>query len=208
MGFSPAHVKWRQHDPDERAFYAKDAWDVQYQFGEIGFQEIEGVHHRGNYDLTQHQKFSGTDLSYFDEATGERFLPYIVECSGGFNRLFLATMFEFYREDGERKMLSFPPKLAPYKAAVFPLLRNKEELVKKAREVYEGLHKKYMIAWDDRGNIGKRYYAQDEIGTPYCITIDFDTLEHGDVTVRDRDTATQERVKIEDLESFIAKKLE
>jgi glycyl-tRNA synthetase len=208
MGFSPEHIKWRQHDPDERAFYAKDAWDVQYQFGEIGFQEIEGVHHRGDYDLTQHQKFSGTDLSYFDEATNERFLPYIVECSCGFNRLFLSAMFEFYREDGDRKILGFPPKLAPYKAAVFPLLRNKEELVKKAREIYENLHKKFMIAWDDRGNIGKRYYAQDEIGTPYCITIDFDTLEHGDVTVRDRDTATQERVKIEDLDKFIASKLE
>ncbi len=208
MGFSPDDIKWRQHDPDERAFYAKDAWDVQYKFGEIGFQEVEGVHHRGNYDLTQHQKFSGTDLSYFDEASGERFLPYIIECSGGFNRLFLASMFEFYREDGDRKILGFPPKLAPYKAAVFPLLRNKEDLVKKAREVYEGLHKKFMVAWDDRGNIGKRYYSQDEIGTPYCITIDFDTLEKGDVTVRDRDTAAQERVKIEDLEAFIAKKLE
>jgi glycyl-tRNA synthetase len=207
MGFSPENVKWRQHNPDERAFYAKDAWDVQYKFGELGFQEIEGVHHRGNYELTQHQKFSGTDLSYFDEASGERFIPYIVECSGGFNRLFLAALFEFYREYGERKMLSFPPKLAPYKAAVFPLLRNKEELVKKAREVYEALHKKFMIAWDDRGNIGKRYYTQDEIGTPYCITIDFDTLIKGDVTVRDRDTATQERVKIEDLEKFIVEKL-
>jgi glycyl-tRNA synthetase len=208
MGFSPDHIKWRQHDPDERAFYAKDAWDVQYKFGEIGFQELEGVHHRGDYDLTQHQKFSGTDLSYFDEASGKRFIPYIVECSGGFNRLLLAAMFEFYREDGDRKILSFPPKLAPYKAAVFPLLRNKEELVKKARGVYENLHKKFMVAWDDRGNIGKRYYAQDEIGTPYCITIDFDTLEQGDVTVRDRDTAAQERIKIEDLERFLVKKSE
>ena len=208
MGFSPENIKWRQHSPEERAFYAKDAWDVQYKFGEIGFQEIEGVHHRGDYDLTQHQKFSGTDLSYFDEATNERFLPYIVECSGGFNRLFLSAMFEAYTEEGDRVYLKFPPKLAPYKAAVFPLLRNKEELVGKAREVYENLRKKFMIAWDDRGNIGKRYYAQDEIGTPYCITIDFDTLTNGDVTVRDRDTATQERVKIEDLEKFLASKLE
>ncbi|MGB7958084.1 MAG: glycine--tRNA ligase [Minisyncoccia bacterium] len=208
MAFSPDRIKWRQHDPDERAFYAKDAWDVQYKFGEIGFQEVEGVHHRGNYDLTQHQKFSGTDLSYFDEASGERFLPYIVECSGGFNRLFLAVMFEAYHEDENRIWLSFPPKLAPYKAAVFPLLKNKPELVQKARGIYENLHKKFMVAWDDRGNIGKRYYAQDEIGTPYCITIDFDTLEKGDVTVRDRDTAKQERIKIEDLEKFLSEKLE
>ena len=208
MKFLPGNIKWRQHAPDERAFYAKDAWDVQYKFGEIGFQELEGVHHRGDYDLTQHQKFSGTDLSYFDEATSARFIPYIVECSGGFNRLFLAAMFEAYREDDDRVWLSFQPKLAPYKAAVFPLLKNKPELVEKARSIYENLRKKYMIAWDDRGNIGKRYYAQDEIGTPYCITVDFDTLEKGDVTVRDRDTARQERVKIEDLESFLAKKLE
>jgi glycyl-tRNA synthetase len=207
MGFSPDNIKWRQHDPDERAFYAKDAWDVQYKFGEVGFQEVEGVHHRGDYDLTQHQKFSGTDLTYFDDASGERFLPYIVECSGGFNRLFLAAMFEFYHEDGDRKILSFPPKLAPYKAAVFPLLRNKPELVAKAREVYEALHKDFMVAWDDRGNIGKRYYAQDEIGTPFCITVDFDSLEKGDVTVRDRDTAKQERVPIAGLKEYIASRL-
>ena len=192
---------------EERAFYAKDAWDIQYRFGEIGFQEVEGVHHRGDYDLTQHQKFSGTDLSYLDPETNERFIPYIVECSGGFNRLFLATMFEFYREDGERKLLSFPPKLAPYKAAIFPLLANKPELVTKARGIYEDLRKEFLVAWDDRGNIGKRYYSQDEIGTPYCITVDFDSLEKGDVTVRDRDTAKQERVQIEKLGEFLAGKL-
>jgi glycyl-tRNA synthetase len=207
LGFSKDNVKWRQHSPEERAFYAKDAWDVQYRFGEIGFQEIEGVHHRGDYDLTQHQKFSGTDLSYFDQETGEKFLPYIVECSGGFNRLFLATMFEFYREVDDRKFLSLPPKLAPYKAAIFPLLANKPELVAKAHGIYEDLKKDFMVAWDDRGNIGKRYYSQDEIGTPYCITVDFDTLEKGDVTVRDRDTATQERVPIDGLKEFLAQKL-
>jgi glycyl-tRNA synthetase len=208
MQFPKDSVKWRQHSPEERAFYAKDAWDVQFKFGEIGFQEIEGVHHRGDYDLTQHQKFSGTDLSYLDQETGERFIPYIVECSGGFNRLFLATMFAFYREVDERKFLAFPPKLAPYKAAVFPLLANKPELVAKAREIYEDLKKDFMIAWDDRGNIGKRYYSQDEIGTPYCITVDFDTIEKGaGVTIRDRDTATQERVPIEKLKEFLLEKL-
>jgi glycyl-tRNA synthetase len=223
LGFSKENIKWRQHDPDERAFYAKDAWDVQYRFGEIGFQEIEGVHHRGDYDLTQHQKFSGTDLSYFDEKTNEHFLPYIVECSGGFNRLFLATMFEFYRDDGKRKFLALPPRLAPYKAAVFPLLANKPQLVEKAKAVYEALREGaknidgFMIAWDDRGNIGKRYYAQDEIGTPFCITVDFDTLGVGEgetavsnkdtVTVRDRDTGTQERVAIEKLGEFLHGKI-
>ncbi len=223
MGFSADHVRWRQHEADERAFYAKDAWDVEFLFGEMGFKEIEGVHHRGDYDLTQHQKFSGTDLSYFDEKTGQRFLPYIVECSGGFNRLFLATLFEFYREDGERKFLAFPPRLAPYKAAVFPLLANKPQLVEKAKVVYEMLRAEadgregFMIAWDDRGNIGKRYYAQDEIGTPFCITIDFDTLGEGEgdaaatrkdtVTVRDRDTGVQERVAIEKLSEFLHGKI-
>lgn len=223
MGFSSDHVRWRQHEADERAFYAKDAWDVEFSFGEMGFKEIEGVHHRGDYDLTQHQKFSGTDLSYFDEKTGERFLPYIVECSGGFNRLFLATLFEFYREDGERKFLAFPPRLAPYKVAVFPLLANKPQLVEKAKAVYEMLRvdadgrEGFMIAWDDRGNIGKRYYAQDEIGTPFCITVDFDTLGDGEgadaaankdtVTVRDRDTGAQERIAINKLSEFLHGKI-
>ncbi len=207
LGFSKENVRWRQHAPEERAFYAKDAWDVQYRFGEIGFQEIEGVHHRSDYDLSQHQKFSGTDLSYFDQESGERYIPYIVECSGGFNRLFLSAMFEAYREDGERKYLAFKPALAPYKAAVFPLLSNKPELVRKARGVYEALKKNYVVAWDERGNIGKRYFSQDEIGTPFCITVDFDTLEDDTVTVRDRDTATQKRMPISELSEFIEKSL-
>ena len=141
--------------------------------------------------------------------TGERFLPYIVECSGGFNRLFLATDVRVLSR-GWRigRCLASRRNSRRIRRRCFRCLKNKPELVEKARGIYEDLRKKYMIAWDDRGNIGKRYYAQDEIGTPYCITIDFDTLEHGDVTVRDRDTATQERVKIEDLERFIAEKLE
>jgi glycyl-tRNA synthetase len=207
VGFSKENVKWRQHSPEERAFYAKDAWDVQYRFGEIGFQEIEGVHHRGDYDLSQHQKFSGTDLSYFDQATGEHYLPYIIECSGGFNRLFLAVLFEFYKEMEDHLVLSLPPRLAPYKAAIFPLLKNKPELVEKARAIYEDLKNDFMVAWDDRGNIGKRYYAQDEIGTPFCITVDFDTLEKGDVTVRDRDTAKQERIAIGDIKNYLHGKI-
>ena len=208
MGFSKDNVKWRQHSPEERAFYAKDAWDVQYKFGEIGFQEIEGVHHRGDYDLTQHQKFSGTDLTYFDPVTNERYLPYIIECSGGFNRLFLATLFEFYKEMEDRIVLALPPKLAPYKVAVFPLLANKSDLVAKARDIYEELKKYFMVAWDERGNIGKRYYSQDEIGTPFCVTVDFDTLQNGDVTIRNRDTMKQERIKIEEIKNYISNKLD
>jgi glycyl-tRNA synthetase len=208
MGFSKEHIRWRQHEADERAFYAKDAWDVEFEFGDLGFKEIEGVHHRGSYDLDQHSKYSGQDLTYFDEATRERFNPFIVECSGGFNRLFLATLFEFYSQEEDRLVLKLPAKLAPYKAAVFPLLKNKPELVEKAREIYSSLRKDHMVAWDDRGNIGKRYYSQDEIGTPYCITIDFDTLEKGTVTVRDRDSAQQETIKVDELKDYLNKKLE
>jgi glycyl-tRNA synthetase len=134
-------------------------------------------------------------------------LPYIIECSGGFNRLFLAILFEFYKEMEDRIVLALPPKLAPYKVAVFPLLANKPELVAKARDIYKELKKYFMVAWDDRGNIGKRYYSQDEIGTPFCVTIDFDTLQNGDVTIRDRDTTKQERIKIEDIKDYILNKL-
>lgn len=209
MGFKDENIKLRQHGIDERAFYARDAWDVQYNFSGLGFQEIEGIHNRGSYDLDQHSKFSGKDLTYFDDQTREKFNPYIVECSGGFNRLFLATLFEFYREEEDRVYLALPPKLAPYKAAVFPLLKNKPELVAKAREVHTSLVASNLgpIAWDERGNVGKRYYSQDEIGTPFCITVDFESLEDGMVTVRERDSKEQPRVKIEELISYLSKKI-
>jgi len=213
MKFDVSHIRWRQHAQDEKAFYATDAWDVEFKFAELGFREIEGVHDRGSYDLDQHSKFSGQDLRYFDVEKNEKFNPYVVECSGGFGRLFLATLFEFYREEGEgdekRVYLSLPASLAPYKVAVFPLLKNKPELVGKAREIYNILRKDFSVAWDDRGNVGKRYYSQDEIGTPFCITVDFETIEgDGTVTVRNRDTKEQPRVKIEDLVEYITKQLQ
>ncbi len=212
LGFAKERLRWRQHADDERAFYARDAWDIEYNFAGMGFKEMEGLHNRGSYDLDQHSKFSGQDLTYFDDATNEKFNPYIVEASGGFNRLFLSTLFEFYREEernGEtRTYLALPPKLAPYKVAVFPLLKNKPELVDKARGIYQTLRETGInAAWDDRGNVGKRYYSQDEIGTPFCITVDFDTLENETVTVRDRDTAEQERIAIVDLASYFANKI-
>ena len=173
----------------------------------MGFKEIEGVHHRGSYDLDQHSKFSGQDLRYFDQGKGERFNPFIIECSGGFNRLFLATLFEFYREEKERTVLAFPPRFAPYKVAVFPLLKNKPQLVEKARSIYQDLKKQFAVTWDERGNIGKRYYAQDEIGTPLCVTVDFDSLEDHAVTVRDRDSMQQERISLVGLKEYITKKL-
>ena len=198
-------LRWRQHEQDEKAFYATDAWDIEFRFGSMGFKEIEGLHHRGSYDLDQHAKFSGKDLTYLDPATGERFNPFIVEASAGFNRMFLAVLFGFFRQDDERTYLAFPARLAPYKAAVFPLLSNKPELVAKAKELFDELKENELsVAWDDRGNIGKRYFAQDEIGTPWCVTVDFQTLEDGTVTVRDRDTATQERFPMKDLAAMFA----
>ncbi len=204
LGFNPENLKWHQHE--NLVFYAKAAWDIEYNFP-FGFKELEGVHARGDYDLTQHQQFSGVDMSYAEEG-GEKFVPHIVETSVGVDRTFLAVLTEFYDEDelgGEKRVvLRFPKKLAPIKAAVFPLLRNKPELVAKAHEVFKMLSKEMMVEFDDNGNIGKRYRRQDEIGTPYCITIDFDTLgenpEHLDtVTVRDRDSGEQQRVAIADL---------
>lgn len=200
LGFKEKNLKWHQHE--NLVFYAKAAWDIEYKFP-FGFKEMEGIHARGNYDLTQHQTFSGKDLSYLDQETKERFIPHVVETSVGLDRTFLAVLTEFYDEDelgGEtRAVLRLPKKLAPIKAAVSPLLRNKPELVAKAREVYAMLKKEMMCEWDDNGNIGKRYRRQDEIGTPACVTVDFETLENGTVTVRDRDTGEQKRVAVSEL---------
>jgi len=203
LGIDIGHVHELEVPDGERAHYSKRTIDFEYDFP-FGRKELYGLAYRTDFDLKNHFK----EAPYKDVETGEASWPHTVEPTWGVDRSFLAVLSEAYTEEGDRVYLKIKPKIAPYKAAVFPLLRNKEELVKKAREVYEPLRKKFMVAWDDRGNIGKRYYAQDEIGTPYCITIDFDTLEKGDVTVRDRDTATQERIKIEDLEQFLAKKLE
>jgi glycyl-tRNA synthetase len=204
-------IRWYKHE--KLAHYASNAYDVEYDFKCLnGFKEVEGIHARGDWDLSQHSKFSGIDLSYFDEATKSRFIPHIVETSAGLNRLmfmFIDLAFtEETLENGEmRTVLKFPKKLAPVKAAIFPLLKNKPELVAKAREIYSGLRESLMCEFDDNGNIGKRYRKQDEIGTPYCITIDFDTLETNEVTVRDRDTMQQEKIKIDDLEGWLLKNL-
>ena len=202
LGIREENLRFKQHD--NLVFYASDAWDIEYNFPSLGFDEIEGIHDRTDYDLTQHMKFSGTDLTYHDPLTNEKYIPWILETSMGTGRAFMAVMSDAYTvetmENGEtRTVLKLRPELAPVKYAVFPLLKNKPELVKKAREVYAALSEKFICEWDDNGNIGKRYRRQDEIGTPWCVVIDFDTLEDGTVTVRDRDTTEQKRVKIEDL---------
>jgi glycyl-tRNA synthetase len=190
-GIPADKIKWYKHD--KLAHYASEAYDILYDFKALGgFDEVEGIHARGNWDLTQHAKFSGVDLNYIDEITGDKFIPHIMETSAGLNRMLLMFLDCAYSEeavkDETRIVMKFPKHLAPIKIAIFPLLRNKPELVKKAKELYLELAKNYMCEFDDNGNIGKRYRRQDEIGTPFCVTVDFDTLEDGQVTVRDRDT--------------------
>jgi len=204
LGFKKENLRWKQHAPDELAHYAKDAWDIEYNTPFAGWKEAWGVHHRQDWDLKRHSEYSGVELSYFDEETKTRVMPWDIECSGGVDRAVLFVLLESYTEDelgGEpRVFLKLPPHLAPFRAAIFPLLKNKPELVNKAREVFENLKKSIpRVTFDDNGNIGKRYRRQDEIGTPHCITIDFQTLEDDTVTVRDRDSGEQERIHIKDL---------
>lgn len=208
LGIEEKNLKWHRHD--NLVFYAKEAYDVEYNFP-WGFDELEGVHARGDYDLTQHSKYSGIDMTYTDPETNKKFIPHIIESSVGVGRLLFVILLDSYREDemdGEKRVyLKLNKNLAPVKVAVFPLLRNKPELCKKAEEIYQTLATKYACEYDDSGNIGKRYRRQDEIGTPYCVTIDFETLDDQTVTVRDRDTMKQERVKINTLFDFFNKTL-
>ena len=201
LGVKKHKLRWKQHE--NLVFYAKNAWDIQYEYP-FGWNELEGIHYRGDYDLSQHQKFSVVDMSYFDSETKERYIPHVIETSVGVDRTILMLMCDAYDEDemnGEKRVvLRFAKNMAPIKVAVFPLLKNKPELVAKARDVFLKLKKKIgYVVFDDNGNIGKRYRRQDEIGTPVCITIDFDTLENDTVTVRDRDSGEQTRMKIEEI---------
>ena len=201
------NLRFYEHPKDKLVFYAKRAFDIEYMTP-WGWAENEGIHWRGDYDLTQHSKFSGKDLSYTNPKTNEKYIPHIVETSGGVDRTFLFLLLDSYEEEklengDTRVVLKINKDIAAYKAAVFPLVSNKEDIVSKARDIFNLLSENNKIVWDDRGNIGKRYRYQDEIGTPYCITIDYETLENDTVTVRDRDSMKQERVKIEDLNSAI-----
>ena len=206
LGVKEENLRWRPHTDEERSFYSKRTEDMEYKFP-FGFKELWGLAYRTDYDLTQHSKHSGKDLSVVDSETGKKTMPHVIEPAVGINRLFLMTLLDAYTEDEGRVFLKLKANLAPFKAAVFPLLHNKPELIAKAQDLLKMLRKDMMVAWDSRGNIGKRYASQDEIGTPFCITVDFDTLEDGAVTVRDRDTATQERIKIDDLQKFLKEKV-
>jgi len=210
MGISKDKLRFREHAVSERAHYARSAWDIEYE-SPFGWKECEGIHHRGNWDLSRHMEYSGKDIRYTDKETGEKYIPWVVETSGGVDRALLFLLLDAYTEeekDGEQHViLKLDPRLAPYKVAVFPLLKNKPKLVARAREIYDDLRKEFNVVWDDRGNIGKRYYSQDEIGTPYCVTVDFETLDNNTVTIRDRDTAEQERVAAQDISSVVGKSI-
>ena len=199
----------RFHDHEKLAHYAKCACDIQYQFP-IGWEELNGIHHRGTWDLSRHQEFSGKSMVYTDPITNEKFLPTVVEYSIGVGRLALATRCEAYDEEtlenGEtRIVMHLNPAIAPYKVAVLPLQKNLND---KAKEVLRMLNKHFMCSYDEAGSIGKRYRRQDEIGTPFCVTIDFDSLEDETVTIRDRDTMEQKRLKIKELVPYIYSKVE
>lgn len=209
LGINEGNIKIHNLPKEDLAHYSKGTAEVWYNWPFMDWGELEGIANRGDYDLFRHGKSSGRDLSYLDEETKERFVPYVIEPSVGVGRAMLAFLIDSYVEEGERVFLKLHPKLAPYKVAVFPLLANKPELVSVAKEIYSSLKKDLngMVAFDDRGNIGKRYYSQDEIGTPWCVTVDFQTLEDKAVTVRDRDTTKQERVAIKELSEYFSVKL-
>ncbi len=212
LGTSQTKLKFKDHV--KLAHYADAAVDIEFEFP-FGFRELEGIHSRTNFDLTQHQELSGKKLQYFDAELNESYVPYVVETSVGCDRMFLALMSNAFQEetvpdadgnDSTRIVLKLHPALSPVKCAVLPLLKNKEELTTKAREIFDHLKMYFKCQYDDKDAIGRRYRRQDAIGTPYCVTIDFDTLTDGKVTIRDRDTLKQERVRIENVASIIEQK--
>ncbi len=202
LGLDKKNIHELDVPDNERAHYSKKTIDLEYDFS-FGRDELYGLAYRTDFDLKNHYK----EPPYEDAETGEKFYPHVIEPTWGVDRSVLAVLYDAYAEEKDRVVLKLKPSLAPYKVAVFPLLKNKPELVEKAREVYNMLKREFTVAFDDRGNIGKRYYSQDEIGTPFCVTIDFDTLEKNDVTLRDRDTMKQERIKISDLVGLIKEKV-
>ena len=210
IGIREENLRYRDHAKEELVFYSKATTDIEYKYP-MGWGELWGIADRTDYDLTVHQEHSKTDMRYLDSETNEKYLPYVIEPSVGVDRLLLAVLCDAYNEDvlddgTTREVLKIHPYLAPYKACVLPLVKKYHS--EKAMEIYNMLAKSFMVTYDESGSIGKRYRRQDEIGTPFCVTYDFDSEEDGAVTVRDRDTMEQERVKIEDLKAYFAEKFE
>lgn len=203
LGLPEEKLSWREHTDAERAHYSTKTIDMDFEFP-FGVKELFGLAYRTDYDLKNHIEKSGADLRYTDPETGEKVIPHVLEPTFGINRAFLAVLSSSYNEEPGRTVLKLPHALAPYRVAVFPLVRNKEDIVIKAQEIFEHLVSEGIsVAWDDRGNIGKRYFTQDEIGTPYCVTVDYQTLEDDTVTVRDRDSMEQVRIAVTDLSFYL-----
>jgi glycyl-tRNA synthetase len=200
-GIRREKLRFHEHGKGELAHYARAAFDIEYEFP-FGWQELEGIHNRSDFDLTRHQEYSGKKLEYFDEQSKERYVPYIVETSAGCDRTLLVTLVDAYRNDGERTWLSLHPAMAPYKVAVFPLMK-KPELMAYTEKVLGALRPHFRVDTDESGSIGKRYRRQDEVGTPLGVTIDYDTLEQHSVTVRHRDSMAQERVATDQLVRYV-----
>jgi glycyl-tRNA synthetase len=209
MGMTPGKLRYHDHPAEKLAHYAKEATDIEYEFP-FGWGEIEGIHNRTDYDLSRHEEFSGKSLKYFDDTSKEKFTPYIIETSAGASRSFMAFLIDAYYEEevkGEKRaVLKFHQRLAPIKAAIFPLV-NKDGMPEIARSIESDLRRSMKVFYDDKGAVGRRYRRQDEAGTPYCITVDTQTLEDKTVTVRERDTMEQERVAIGQLSGYIINKL-
>jgi glycyl-tRNA synthetase len=203
LGISTDKLRFHEHDDSELAHYAKEAWDIEYDFP-FGWSEVEGIHNRTDYDLSRHEEFSGKNLTYFDQPNNDRFLPYIIETSAGLNRMLLTVLADAYweDEDNNRTVMKFHPRLAPIKAVICPLLK-KDGLPEKAREVMEILKPHFKVIYDQQGSIGKRYYRQDEAGTPFGITVDHQSLEDDSITLRNRDTMEQDRISIDQLLNYI-----
>lgn len=211
LGAKKEDLRRYEHAKEKLSHYSRKTVDIEYQFP-FGFGELFGLAHRGDFDLSQHAKFSGKKLEYFDAENDRRFVPHVIEPTVGLDRTILVALLSAYNEEklgdeNERIVMRFPKYLAPIKVAIFPLLKNKPELVSRAKEIYDDLKSEFMCEFDDNGNIGKRYRRQDEIGTPYCVTVDFETLDDQSVTVRDRDTMEQKRIKIDKLKSFLSDNL-
>jgi len=199
LGINKSKLRLHEHGDGELAHYAKEAWDIEYQFP-FGWSEIEGIHNRTDFDLKRHEEFSGKNLSYFDQPNNDRFLPYIIETSAGLNRNLLTVLADAYWEDDEnnRIVMKLHPKIAPIKAVICPLLK-KDGLPEKAREIINLLKPHFKVLYDQQGSIGKRYYRQDEAGTPFGITVDHQSIEDNTVTIRDRDTMNQKRILIHEI---------
>lgn len=206
LGVQPERLRKREYSGADLAHYSKATTDIEYDFP-FGWGELEGIAHRGTFDLEQHVRGSGKDLAFFDEESKEKFLPVVIEPSLGVDRALLVFLLDAYEREADRTVLHLHPRLAPYKVAVFPLVRNKPDIVELASNIERSLRPSLRTVFDDSGNVGKRYYRQDEIGTPYCVTVDYESLAQHDVTVRDRDSKLQERIGADRLAEYLKERI-